>query len=97
MGELALDRVVRVPDDVIFRELQGEGVLLNLGTSMYFGLDHTGTAIWRLCEAHGSLRMVLEAMQHEFQASSDTLQADLLAFVGELIENGLLAVQQHAA
>lgn len=93
----ALDRVVRVPDDVIFRELQGEAVILNLASSTYFGLDHVGTRIWQLCECHGSLRTVWEAMQQEFDASSETLRADLLAFVDELLANGLLAVQPHAA
>jgi hypothetical protein len=92
-----LDRVVRVPDDVIFRELQGEAVILNLASSTYYGLDHIGTRIWQLCETHGSLRAVWDAMQQEFDASDDTLRADLLAFVDELLANGLLAVQQQAA
>src|SRR4051812_779748 len=34
-----LEHTVRVPDDVVFRELQGEAVILNLASSMYFGLD----------------------------------------------------------
>ena len=93
----ALDRVVRVPDDVIFRELQGEAVILNLASSTYFGLDHVGTRIWQLCETQGSLRAVWESMQQEFDASDDTLRTDLLAFVDELLANGLLAVQQQAA
>jgi coenzyme PQQ synthesis protein D (PqqD) len=93
----ALDRVVRVPNDVIFRELQGEAVILNLASSTYFGLDQVATRIWQLCEAHGSLRTVWEAMQQEFDASDETLKADLLSFVDELLANGLLAVQPHAA
>ncbi len=92
-----LDRVVRVADDVIFRELHGEAVILDLASSMYFGLDPVGTRIWQLCAAHGSLRTVWEAMQQEFDASSEPLKADLLAFVDELLANGLLAVQPHAA
>ena len=94
---VALEQAVRIPDDVIFRELQGEAVLLNLASSTYFGLDPVGTRVWQLCETHGSLQAVLDAMQQEFDASSETLRADLLAFVDELLANGLLAVRQHAA
>ncbi len=94
---VALEQAVRIPNDVIFRELQGEAVILNLASSTYFGLDEVGTRIWRLCETHGSLRAVWEAMQQEFDASSETLRTDLLAFVDELLANGLLAVQAHAA
>jgi hypothetical protein len=89
----ALDQVVRVPDDVVFRELQGEAVILNLASSSYFGLDAVGTRIWQLCEAHGSLRAVWEAMQQEFDAPDDVLRSDLLAFIDELLGKGLLAVQ----
>lgn len=88
-----LDKSVQIPDDVVFRELQGEAVILSLESSTYFGLDPIGTRIWQLCQTHGSLRAVWEAMQKEFDASADKLQSDLLAFVDELSANGLLKVQ----
>ena len=94
---VALEQAVRVPSDVMFRELQGEAVILNLASSTYFGLDQVGTRIWQLCATHASLRAVWEAMQHEFDAPGETLQSDLLAFVDELVTKGLLEVQQHAA
>ena len=90
---VALEQSVRIPNDVVFRELQGEAVILNLASSMYFGLDAVGTRVWQLCEAHGSLRSVLEAMQQEFEASGETLRVDLLAFVDELLTKGLLTIQ----
>ena len=82
-----------MPDDVLFRELQGEAVILNLASSTYFGLDAVGTRIWQLCEAHGSLQTVLDAMQREFDAPGETLQSDLLTLVDELLSRGLLARQ----
>ena len=72
-------------------------MILNLASSCYFGLDPVGTRIWKLCEAHGSLQTVWEAMQQEFDASSEMLRTDLLAFVDELLLKGLLAVESHAA
>jgi hypothetical protein len=88
-----LDRSIRIPEDVVFRELQGEAVILSLESSMYFGLDPVGTRIWELCVTHGSLRAVWEAMQEEFDAPADALEADLLTFVDELSANGLVKVQ----
>ncbi len=88
-----LDQAVRVPDDVVFRELQGEAVILNLSTSMYFGLDAVGTTIWQLCGSQPSLRDVWNAMQREFDAPAEALRTDLLAFVNELVAKGLLTVR----
>ena len=89
----ALTQIVRVPDDVLFRELQGEAVILNLDNGTYFGLNSVGMRIWQLCEQHGSLREVWDAMQREFDAPGDALQADLLAFVNELSSRRLLTRQ----
>jgi len=90
---VSLETTVRVPADVVLRELDGEAVILNLASGFYFGLDQVGTRIWRLCERLGSLQAVWEAMQQEFEASDDTLRTDLLAFVSRLSENGLMRVQ----
>ena len=89
----SLETSVRVPENVVFRELDGEAVLLNLDTGTYFGLDSTGSRIWQLIVEHASLRLVWQAMQQEFEAPADVLEADLLELVDELTAKGLLAPQ----
>jgi hypothetical protein len=89
----SLDASVHVAEDVVFRELDGEAVILNLQSGMYFGLDAIGTRIWQLCQQHGSIRSVWEAIQNEFDVSADTLQSDLLAFIDELSAKGLVTIQ----
>ena len=91
--DLSITDVVHVPEDVIFRELNGEAVVLNLDNGTYFGLNSVGLRIWQLCEQHGSLREVWEAMQREFDAPGEALQSDLLAFVNELSSKRLLTRQ----
>ena len=91
--DASLERSVRIPEDVVFRELQGEAVILNLESSMYFGLDPVGTRIWQLLETRQSLRAVWEAMAQEFDAPADALKSDLLTLVDELAKNGLLRLQ----
>jgi coenzyme PQQ synthesis protein D (PqqD) len=93
MPDLSIADAVRVPEDVIFRELNGEAVILNLDNGTYFGLNPVGMRIWQLCEQHGSLRQVWEAMQREFDAPADALQSDLVAFVNELSSRKLLTRQ----
>ena len=77
-------------DDVVFRELDGEGVILNLASGIYFGLDQTGTRMWRLIEQHGQLTAVMAALSDEYEAASETLERDLISLVAELTEKGLL-------
>ena len=86
-----LDAAFRIPDEVIFRELDGEAVVLNLDTGIYFGLDAVGTRIWQLLVERKPLKAVLDTLIDEYEAPPDRLQRDLLAFVERLDDKGLLS------
>jgi len=57
---------LRIADDVVFRDLAGESVLLNLSTGTYFGLDAIGTRLWHLVAEHGSSALVIETLLAEY-------------------------------
>jgi len=90
MADLSLNSSLKVSDDVVFRELDGEGVILNLASGVYFGLDQTGTRMWRLIEQHGHLAAVLAALRDEYDADPETLAQDLVRLAAELSDKGLL-------
>lgn len=86
---LTLDQTVSVSEDAVFRELDGEAVVLNLETGMYYGLDPVGTVIWRAIEPKGTLRQALDRVVSEFSTDHASAEADLLELAGKLIEKGL--------
>jgi hypothetical protein len=89
-AELALDDRLVVAADVVSRDLDGETVILNLDTGLYFGLDAVGTAIWnRMRDGSSSLREVLEHVLAEFDVPPDVAAADLLRLAGEFVRKGL--------
>lgn len=90
--ELSLKSAVRINDDVVFSDLQGEVVLLNLKTGIYFGLDPVGTRAWQLIQDHGRLGPVKDAMLQEYEVSEERLGEDLQDLVTRLVENGLVEV-----
>ena len=59
---LADDVRIRIPDGVVFREVKGEAVLLELETGRYYGLDEVGTRIWQLLVSTRSLRSTLASL-----------------------------------
>jgi hypothetical protein len=93
MSQLLLDTSLAVPDDVIFRELDGEAILLNLATGMYFGLDQIGTRLWALITESGSLRHAVDVMAAEYDVDRPALERDALELTGQLIEKGLVHVK----
>jgi hypothetical protein len=81
---------VSIPSDVIFHDLNGEAVLLNLQTGKYFGLDSTGTRIWNLLVEFGSPGMAYNVLLEEFDVDAQHLNEDLLAWIDQLVERGLI-------
>jgi hypothetical protein len=81
---------IRIRKDVVFRELEGELVLLNLNTGVYFGLDSVGSAIWRLIDGFRSASEIVTAMTEEYDVDAATCRADLDRFLDALRANDLI-------
>jgi hypothetical protein len=79
-----------VSESVLFRELQGEAVLLEIESGVYFGLNEIGSRIWNLLVAHGDLERVLTDLLDEYDVSEKRLRADLEAFLAILVERQLV-------
>jgi hypothetical protein len=82
---------LKVADGVVFRDLEGEAVLLNLDSGMYYGLDEVGTRVWLLIQEHGRVDAVVERMLDEFDVAPERLSADVTRLVSSLLDKGLLA------
>jgi len=91
---VTLESRVAVNRDVLFRDLGGEAVLLNLQSGKYYGLDEVGTRMWSLLVQHGKVRQAYDALLAEYDVSEERLQEDLLHFVDELVSHGLLQVDE---
>ncbi len=86
----ALSERIRPSEDVVFREMEGEAVLLNLDSGTYFGLNAVGTSIWKLLEENDSLQWVYEKMAEDYAVPDQVLQDDLLRLADQLREKGLV-------
>ena len=81
---------IRVADEVVFRNVAGEAVLLNLATGTYFGLDTVGTRMWHLMADHGSTERVVETLLAEYEVEEVRLRCDLDNLIRQLLEKGLM-------
>jgi hypothetical protein len=81
---------LRIADNVVFRNLAGESVLLNLDTGTYFGLDAIGTRLWNLVAEHRSTAQVINILLSEYDVDEPRLQTDVNTLIDQLLAKGLL-------
>jgi hypothetical protein len=79
-----------VHPSVIYRELSGETVLLNLESGVYYGLDAVGTRVWQLLQQGGTIASVCDVMAGEYDVSPDVLREDVSRLVSELRDRGIV-------
>ena len=84
-----------IPEDIVFRDLAGEAVILNLGTGMYFGLNAVGTQIWRLIGEGYSSEQLVTALLEEYEIDEGRVRKDLDTLLEQLTDAGLIII--HAA
>jgi len=92
MNALSLGSCVKAGGDVAFRDLDGEMVLLDLRSGVYFSLDAVGARIWQLLQQPASLDRVRDALVDEYEVSALRCAVDLLAFVAVLRDKELVEV-----
>ena len=88
----SLDSRVRLNEDVVFQELEGEAVLLNPKTGIYFGLDPVGTRIWNFLQGDALLSNVVAALCDEFDVAEARCAEDVLHLVAEMEKNSLVTI-----
>jgi hypothetical protein len=77
----------------MFQEIGGEGVILDLASSTYFGLDEVGVRLWQLLQVDPSLQAACETLLSEYEVEPAQLEQDLIKLVAQLCEAGLAKVE----
>ncbi|MCE9582348.1 MAG: PqqD family protein [Planctomycetes bacterium] len=81
---------ISIPEKTLMRVVDGQAVILSLGTERYYGLDEIGTRIWELLASGKTLAETAEAMAKEFDAPAATIESDIRALLAELVREGLI-------
>jgi hypothetical protein len=76
--------------DVVFRDLEGEAVILDLATGTYFGLNEVGTRVWRLVDEGRDAAQIVEAVAAEYDADRVTIEQDVARLLDALSARRLI-------
>jgi hypothetical protein len=79
-------------ENLSWRELDGEAVLLDLAGSKYLNVNAPGTTLLRLLVEDRTADDLVRALVAEYGIAEDQARADVEAFTGALAEKGLLVM-----
>ena len=88
--DMQLDAKLSIPPQVMSRLVGDETVLLDLSSGIYFGLDGVGKRIWESLNEGKSLGDAVAVIVTEYEVDDAQAQSDVVEFVSDLVERGLL-------
>ena len=77
----------------ISADLDGETVILDLESEVYYSLDPVGTCIWTLIQEPRTVIEIQDAILQEYEVDPDRCEGDITALLEELAEAGLVEVR----
>lgn len=93
-GGAILDRGARVRrcGDLLSADVDGEMVMMDVETGVYFGLDAIGTDIWKRLEAPVTVADLTADLVGDYDAAPETIERDVLALLTDMKTRGLVEV-----
>ena len=94
--QITLDAVVVASSEQVHRKLGDEAVILGLSRGTYYGLDEVGLRVWELLQQPVGVSAIRDRLLAEYEVDPARCEEDLLAFLGELLEQQLIELQPPA-
>ena len=77
--------------------LRDEAAILNTASGSYYGLEAVGARVWDLLSEPKTLPQLQQALASEYEVAPDRCERDLLRFLAELSDAGLIEVRNGSS
>ena len=87
---MELSTVLERNPDAAYRLYDGEGVIVQAETMMVRVVNPTGSRVWELLDGERAVGRIIETICEEYEVAREEAEGDVLRFLDELEENGLV-------
>jgi Coenzyme PQQ synthesis protein D (PqqD) len=87
----------RIRQDVLWNKVEGDVVILNLGSGIYFSLSGVGSRFWELIAEGVSREDAVQRLTAEYKVDASQLESDLDALLRDLSTEGLVSIEGQAS
>lgn len=74
-------------------DMNGDAVMMDISTGKYYNLGQTGGRIWELLEQPKRVDRLIQALTEEYDVTYERCREDILPFLQQLVDRGLLIVE----
>ena len=82
-------------NEVTSKVMDGEAIMINLATGIYYSMDKVGGTIWEGVEQEQRLGQILQSVVATYEVSEEQAIKDLESLVSQLSEENLIVLQEN--
>jgi hypothetical protein len=88
---VGLDTKLSRNDEILHASVGSEEVvMMSVPAGRYYGLNAVASRIWELLETPKTIAQVCAQISEEFEVDAQTCEAEVLKFVQDLLDNGIV-------
>ena len=89
---MKLNQQMKIPSQVMARQVGDETVILDLAGGTYYGLDPVGARVWQLIGEGRTLAEICDTLLDEYDVTREQLERDVLDLADKLLERKLISL-----
>ncbi len=76
--------------DIVARVIDGEAIIINLASGLYYNTRGVGAVVWEGIEAGSPLIEIINSVCRQFTVSSEVAEVDVSSLIAELLAEQLI-------
>nr|QNO53066.1 PqqA binding protein [Methanosarcinales archaeon ANME-1 ERB6] len=92
----SLDNYPHRSDELVWRVIEGEVVILTADGHEIHTLSKVGRAIWELADGTRNIKEIVSLICERFDVSFEVAQADVMEFAKQLVDKKILQINAEA-
>lgn len=88
----SLDSCLCRSDELVWRMIDGEAVILTADGHAIHTLNKVGSAIWELADGTRTIKEIISLIRERFDVSPEVAQGDVLEFATKLADKKILQI-----
>ena len=85
-----MSRIPTRSKEIVWRNLEGEAVLLNPHTGKYFGINAVGCSFWEKVDGKKSIADIIDLLLKEYDIDQKTLANDINELVAAMDKQNII-------
>lgn len=89
---LSKDHTITQTKGNLVSDMNGEKVMMSIGSGKYYNLGHVGSRIWELIENPVSINQIVSQLLSEYDVNEEDCEQQVISFLTLLSSEGLIEV-----